>query len=262
MKNNITLLALLLFILSVSFKSVNAQTNEGRVVYLEQLKFDRDTNQVKMNMPPGMEMPKMPPLKMELLFRGSESLWQSVPADNTISAPPGGGMHDGGMMVVMRNDKEEEKMYINRETKKVTENRSIMDKLFLVNTDLKTLKWKLTGEQDTIAGYTCMKAILQDDTNNVVAWFTPQIPVSVGPKDYGQLPGGILKIDIRNGKHVYRASLVDLKPLQSDAIVIPTKGKEVSDEEFKQLRKDKMKEMGFGDGHGPPPGGNIQIMIK
>jgi GLPGLI family protein len=179
-----------------------------------------------------------------------------------MSAPPGGGMHDGGMMLVMRNDKQEEKMYINRETKKVTENRSIMDKLFLVNTDLKTRKWKLTGEQDTIAGYTCMQAILQEDTNNVVAWFTPQIPVSVGPKDYGQLPGLILKIDIRNGKHVYRASLVDLKPLQPEAIVIPTKGKEVTDEEFKQLRRDKMKEMGFGDGHGPAPGSNVQIMIK
>ena len=137
-----------------------------------------------------------------------------------------------------------------------------MDKLFLVNTDLRTLKWKITGEQDTVAGYTCMKAVLQNDTNNVVAWFTPQIPVSAGPKDYGQLPGLVLKLDIRNGKHVYRASSVDLKPLQSDAIVIPTKGKEVTDEEFKQLRRDKMKEMGFGDGHGGHGGDNIQIMIK
>ncbi len=260
MKNTFTLSALLLLLTVTPFKNLLAQSTEGRVVYAEQMKFDHDTSQMKGNMPPGMQMPKMPALKMELLFRGNESLWQSVPVENTnANTPP---MHDGGMMMVMRNDKEEEKMYINRTDKKVVENRSIMDKLFLVNTDLRTLKWKITGEQDTVAGYTCMKAVLQNDTNIIIAWFTPQIQVPAGPKDYGQLPGLILKLDIRNGKHVYRASLVELKLLQPDAIVIPTKGKEVTDEEFKQLRRDKMKEMGFGDGHGSHDGGNMQVIIK
>ena len=241
---------------------LKAQLLEGRIVYSEKMSFKPDSNKMKMYGQPGMgmQMPAMPQQKMELLFRGDSSLWQSVVADTPMPDMNRGGHDGGGMMYMMRQDKQEEKMFVIRTEKKVIENRSILDKLFLIKSDLKTRQWKITGEQDTVAGYTCMKALLANDSNIVVAWFTPQIPVSVGPKDYGQLPGAILKLDFENGKRVYRALSVELNPIAIDAMIVPSKGKEVTDEEFRQLRKEKMKELGMSnEGNGSP--GNIQIMM-
>lgn len=59
--------------------------------------------------------------------------------------------------------------------------------------------WKLTKESKEIEGFVCYKAIktvtVPKGKRNIIAWYTPEIPISLGPKEYvGQLPGLIMEI--------------------------------------------------------------------
>ncbi|RMA57630.1 GLPGLI family protein [Ulvibacter antarcticus] len=75
----------------------------------------------------------------------------------------------------------------------------------------------------------------------VTAWYTPQIPVGQGPGEYSGLPGLILELN------VYRTTLlcskIVMNPKESEKIEAPTKGKEVTREEYTKIVKEKTEEM-------------------
>ncbi|HLW38926.1 MAG TPA: GLPGLI family protein [Brumimicrobium sp.] len=75
----------------------------------------------------------------------------------------------------------------------------------------------------------------------VTAWFTPQIPVSNGPGEYAGLPGLILELN------VYRTTLlcskIVMNPKSAEKIEAPTKGKEVTREEYMKIVKEKTEEL-------------------
>ena len=74
------------------------------------------------------------------------------------------------------------------------------------------------------------------------AWFTPNIPVSSGPNDFGALPGMILEISIDDGQTLIRADKVELMNLE-EAINPPKKGKKISQEDYDAMVEAKTKEM-------------------
>jgi GLPGLI family protein len=69
------------------------------------------------------------------------------------------------------------------------------------------------------------------------------IPVQAGPGDYTGLPGVILHMNINDGEREITATDVQLGEVGSSILVAPTEGKEVSQEEWSKIRKEKMKEM-------------------
>ena len=75
----------------------------------------------------------------------------------------------------------------------------------------------------------------------MVAWFTPEIPVSTGPAMYGGLPGLILEIGDDN--RVMICTKVVLNPEEKIKLKEPNKGKVVSNSEFLIIQEDKAKEM-------------------
>ncbi|WP_136483015.1 GLPGLI family protein [Cognatitamlana onchidii] len=79
-----------------------------------------------------------------------------------------------------------------------------------------------------------------DDMVEVVAWYTPQIPVSQGPSDYTGLPGLILEVSA--GNTTLLCNKIVINPGEKDDLKIPTKGKEVTRREYKTIITDKMKE--------------------
>jgi GLPGLI family protein len=81
-----------------------------------------------------------------------------------------------------------------------------------------------------------------DDTITVIAWFTTDIPVSVGPENPGQLPGIILEMETNRGRTRYTALEIQAKPNLS-AIKEPTKGKKVTRAEYTSETKKLMDEM-------------------
>ena len=82
------------------------------------------------------------------------------------------------------------------------------------------MKWKVSAEQKQIAGYLCQKAVLQDTARQVEVWFTPQIPVGIGPGEFADLPGMILELSMNNGDRTVVADKVDLKTLDKKGLSI------------------------------------------
>jgi len=123
-----------------------------------------------------------------------------------------------------------------------------MGKNYLIEGTNKQMPWKVTGEMEKVAGYNCMKATLQDSANmqprKVIAWFTTDIPISVGPDRFGALPGMILKIDVNDGEVTYLATKIDARPLKKGEIEAPTKGKKMTEDEFRKMMEEEMKKMG------------------
>lgn len=71
----------------------------------------------------------------------------------------------------------------------------------LVENKYDNTKWEITTESKKIKNYTCYKAIKKIDfidrygqskTKEVIAWFSPILPYSYGPKNFYGLPGFIL----------------------------------------------------------------------
>ena len=98
-------------------------------------------------------------------------------------------------------------------------------------------------------------------TKITTAWYTPQIPVSNGPEEFGGLPGLILEIN--DGKLTIVCSEIVLNPLDKIEIKEPTKGKEISQKDFDKLQKEKSKEMmeRFRSKRGDGKGNTFEIKI-
>lgn len=86
-----------------------------------------------------------------------------------------------------------------------------------------------------------MSEIEVPKTIDVVAWYTPQIPVNQGPDDYWGLPGLILEINA--DRTTILCTKIVLNPEEKEAIEKPKKGEEVTQEEYNDIITKKMKEM-------------------
>ncbi len=75
----------------------------------------------------------------------------------------------------------------------------------------------------------------------VVAWYSPEIPVSQGPESYYGLPGLILEVSA--GKTTILCSKVVMNVKDKKEIKAPTKGKVVTQKEFDEIVAKKMEEM-------------------
>ena len=91
------------------------------------------------------------------------------------------------------------------------------------------------------------------EEKEVVAWFTPVLAVSAGPASFGNLPGLVLEVNIDEGQQVFIAKSIEFMELDKEILKKPTKGKEVTEEEYHAIVEEKMKEMGVegegGSGH-------------
>lgn len=119
------------------------------------------------------------------------------------------------------------------------------------------LDWKITNKTKKIGDYVCFKALAKDKIitrngqfkyNDVVAWFTPEIPLSFGPKNFVGLPGLVLEVE--NDVFTIRATKVNLSP-NEDKIKIKSIDKntkvisqEVAGERIKDLWETRKKEYG------------------
>ncbi|HZV44729.1 MAG TPA: GLPGLI family protein [Saprospiraceae bacterium] len=228
----------------------------GQVTYEE--KFD-----MYRRIPPDREdlkarFPQYHSSMWELLYNGDESVYQHQKQEEAEITNT-----QGNNQSTMRfGGRENRVVYKNLANSKMIDSRDFMQKQFLITGDLTIRKWKIGKKSKEILGYNCMEASFQEDsTTTIVAWFTPQIQLFNGPSDYQGLPGLILQIDVNAGERVLTATELKTEGVDTSVIVAPTKGKEVTAEEFDQIRKEKMKEMGM-QGQGGPGGPPMQIMIR
>lgn len=169
-----------------------------------------------------------------------------------------------------------EKSYLNLKDKQSIREKDFLSKEFLIVDQLKTWDWVLTEETKKIGQYTAIKAVCtlkvreedlkkyeemkekQANSNTqimvltppkerqIIAWFTPEIPVSLGPDRFWGLPGLIL--EVHDGNTVWLCSKITLNPKGGVKIEKPKKGQRVNEKEYQELVAKKLESMKNGNG--------------
>ncbi len=277
-------IALLLTIIIISSSSLFAQDFQGKAYYMSKTTMDMDQfggqdmsaerkKQIQERMKSFLEK------EYTLIFSKSESIYKE---EEKLEAPGSGGGRRGFGASLSGGPK-----YKNVQTKEVIQDQEFFGKQFLIKDELKDLKWTMGTETKQIGQYTCFKATAtvvpsgldissfrgprgrnddksKDSTNSkepvepktieVVAWYTPQIPVNQGPDDYWGLPGLILEVNA--DRTTILCTKIVLNPTEKETIEKPKKGEEVTQTEYTEITTKKLEEMreNFG-GRGGRGGG-------
>jgi GLPGLI family protein len=262
---NMKLLMLKTFMLSCLISgSMFAQDFSGRATYKTHRKssFELDSTTIAAN--PGIQeqmeaqMRKMFQKTFTLDFTKSESMYKE---EQELDAPKGPSANGGAMVMVMGGDGSSDILYKNILENRTAHKTELLGKVFLIKDNLVAYDWELTGETKNIGNYTCYKAVYEREEESIeinmigdeakeeklikkrtlVAWYTPEVPVSNGPYNYGGLPGLILEVN--DGDLTIVCSELVLNPKEVKEIKEPVKGKIVTRKKFGEIAKEKTKEM-------------------
>ncbi|TAD81704.1 MAG: GLPGLI family protein [Bacteroidetes bacterium] len=111
-------------------------------------------------------------------------------------------------------------------TGKIAQRKHIFEDVYLITEDLLKIKWKLTNETRTIAGFECKKATgIFNDSLYVFAFYTDEIIVPSGPELFSGLPGLILGVAFPRRHTTWFATKMELNPVSAQQLTPPTKGK-------------------------------------
>jgi len=272
------------FLLAFTFSLVgiiltaHAQGLSGRVNYKTSLTIKLSMDSTKMAPEVIADLQRQLKKQMEkeytLSFTQSESNWKQV---ESLGSGPATASSSGAKIVIQTGN-ENRLLYKNIGEQSYTKEEDLMGKPFLVQDSLRIYDWELTGNTKKIGEYEVQEAKysriidsksfsmgmdemeLTKDTINVTAWFAPQIPVSHGPADFWGLPGLIL--ELQNEGLTYLADRIVLNPTDPVAIEVPKKGQKISNEEYRALADEKMKDMMKRYNGKPGDGNRMEIRIN
>ena len=241
---------------------VHAQDFQGFAIYQSKTKFDikMDSAQVSNERQKAMKamMKRFGEKTFELHFSKKESIYKE---QEKMEQPGHGGMRMFGGFnsgILYKNVKD--KRYVNQ--------KESFSKEFLIKDALPTYDWKFIDETKMIGENLCFKATTTKEVSNtrmrrprrgrvekntendslpktkiveVTAWYTPDIPVNNGPRDFGGLPGLILELN--EGNTQLLCTKIVLNSGENIKLKEPVKGKEVTQKEFDAIMEKKAKEM-------------------
>src|SRR5882672_9002501 len=169
--------------------ALHAQQKEGKVIYQRTMQMQIQIND---NDQLSSMLPKSRTDKFEMSLGNNQSIFKHVEEEQQNDEFGGNGMN-----IRMVGPGMDDITYCNYDNSAKTEQRELFGKKFLVSDSIRKLNWKMGDDTKTIAGYTCRKAVAQryskrmsmninngvmekkeiNDTSNIVAWFTMDIPV-------------------------------------------------------------------------------------
>lgn len=276
---NTLLTTVLLFGLS---NAVFSQNFQGKAEYFTKVTFDKKTEENSSTKPTPVDkdfdeaieaaMKKASETKYVLNFSKQEANYDKI---IELEKPEAAS---SGMSISISFDSGESGIqYIDLKNKIKRTEANIMDKPFIIEEPLTAYDWQILDDTKQIGDYQCQKAKLmvpvsenenaeyqeflkKEETKpslfkmkapqpkTVIAWFTTQIPVNLGPKNYWGLPGLILELIENDTESTTMCYKITLNSKEKFIIKAPTKGKVVSQKEFDKLQKDKFDSMKNDDG--------------
>ncbi len=155
-------------------------------------------------------------------------------------------------------------LYKNLQKKMYREKRPSFQNTYLIIDSLPDYHWKITGETKKIGDYTVIKAegtekirklkkskdvIKEKDSKKefeevekkVVAWFTPELPISNGPGKYWGLPGLIMEVN-KDGEVILLKELI-INPTKYNEIKKPEEGEKLNEKEYREKMKKERERM-------------------
>ena len=258
----------------------NTQDFQGIATYKTHTKLDIKLDSSQMGGQMHDQMMSMLKKQFEktykLTFNKEESIYKE---EEQLEAPK-----PQGMVMVMVETGGSDVMYKNTKENRYTNQNESFSKVFLIQDELKKIDWVLGSETKNIGDYTCYKATYKREVEvmesgisinkdkefdnkvelkeiEVVAWYTPQIPVNSGPGNYYGLPGLILEVN--DDSQSIMCSKIVLNPESKVKISEPTKGKKITQEKYDAIMDKKMKEMQnrYDSEHRGRDGETIEIRI-
>lgn len=237
--------SLTFLLLSFNISFINAQAKEGYIIY-------EDKIDIHAQLPPGREamkanIPQFRTSEKILYFQDKKSLYTEVP--KTLAKEETQDFTERNRRRRGRMFSRNSKVFVDLNNNQSVEEQDLFGKKFLISGNFEEKPWKITGKTKQVGNFLCQEATYQDSTQSVVAWFSPMIPVSIGPEDFRGLPGAVLRVEIDGSNRVFTATKIITDPLAENTIVKPEDGEAITREEFVKLREEKRKEMRsqFGD---------------
>jgi GLPGLI family protein len=128
---------------------------------------------------------------------------------------------------------------------KTVSQKRIFEQTFLIQDSIRKIKWKITDETRTIAGFQCRRAnAMIMDSIYVVAFYTDEIITPGGPESFTGLPGMILGIALPHQHITWFATKVQVIATKPADFVAPTKGKKLNYVALKESLNESLKEWG------------------
>ncbi len=170
--------------------------------------------------------PQFKSFSSTLVFADNKSLYTPTPAGNY----PNLYRNPMGMQL--------NTVYADLNTNSLTAQKEIYGDLFMVKDSLRKITWRLTGETQEVAGYTCRRAngIILDSVY-LVAFYTDKIWFSGGPESFTGLPGMILKIAMPHENIVWTATKVTAQTIAPGVVVPPKKGTAIQPMQLREKLK-------------------------
>ncbi|HET8829755.1 MAG TPA: GLPGLI family protein [Pelobium sp.] len=123
--------------------------------------------------------------------------------------------------------------------------KTVFEEVFLLKDSTRYIKWKITDETRTIAGYHCRRAnAIVMDSIYVVAFYSDQIAVSSGPESFTGLPGMILGVALPHDHISWFATKVTDQTVDPKSLQAPEKGKSVNQKTLKETLQKAFKQWG------------------
>tara|TARA_R110002096_G_scaffold49108_5_gene129948 strand:+ start:17369 stop:18175 length:807 start_codon:yes stop_codon:yes gene_type:complete len=253
---NKLVIASLIFFLSMS---LHAQDFQGKAYYYKKTTMELGNWGAKMSEAQKKQVYERLKNRLEktyvLTFNKEESVYDEIEKLDAIS----GATDSWGKNFTPGE------LYKNVKQNALVQNQEFYGKRFLVKDSLMSFDWVMGSETKQIGNYTCFKATCKvpsadlewwsfswgslrendsktDDVDmtEVTAWYSPQIPVSLGPLEFWGLPGLILEVS--SGNTVMLCSKIVLNPEEKTEIKMPNKGTEVTKKEYQAIITKKMQE--------------------
>ena len=260
----------LILIFSFFASSLFSQDFQGIAYYSSQTQM-KDLNIKMEGMTPDMNEKMMERMKKAfektyiLTFTNLESIYAEEEKLETPNPSSGSGVS------VNFSGGNNSKYYKNFKKKEYVSNNDVFGKEFLITDSLEKFDWKITDEQKKIGNYTCFKAqitipvtekeikeyqefkkkqegkktnfmtISEPKEEIIEAWYTMEIPVSNGPREFWGLPGLIL--ELHDGNTTLLCSKIIINPKEKIEIKAPKNGKKVTQKEFDKIQEDKLNSM-------------------
>jgi GLPGLI family protein len=277
MKRTIAFLSLLLF-LGTGLQAAFAQGFTGRAYYKSTSQFSIKMDSTKMAPEQIAQIQASLKKQMEqnyiLSFNQTESTWKK---EESLGGGPATASAGGAVFMVATSG-EGSTLYKNIADQSFLEQQDMMGKAYLVKDMLEPVEWELSNETKKVGNYTVQKASYTrivdskrfstgmtemenvKDTLQVTVWFTPEIPVAHGPENFFGLPGLIL--EVQNQGRTLICEKIELNP-SADPVVIerPSKGKEITQVEFRTVQEEGMKQMMNRYQGKPGEGNRMEIRI-
>jgi GLPGLI family protein len=136
-------------------------------------------------------------------------------------------------------------VYNDYQAAKTITQKAVFEETFLMEDSLLHIRWKLTPDTRTIAGYDCRKAIgFIHDTLAVFAFYTDEILVTGGPEGIQGLPGMILGMGVPRLHTTWFATKVEVNGVTTNSLSPATKGKKVDRKKMITSLDDVLKNWG------------------